>query len=111
MPNNPYADEEVVSYEEEETTEPATTQSVMIVCQRKRKDTIIAEISEWYDQRNDVTLLRHGTTSIGGKRLAFIIVEFDEGEPDKWFIQRLRKIQPPVEWYILRSELEPEEEE
>jgi hypothetical protein len=86
-------------------------QSVLLFMAERRRDALLSQIEDWYSERDDVTLLRYGRTRVKGQTLGFILIEFEELAPDRWFLSRLAAMKPRVDVHVLDSVEEEEEED
>jgi hypothetical protein len=84
-------------------------QSLLIILPLKERDDFLSEIEEYYADRDDVTLLRYGTTRQGGERVGFIWIEFEDGPPDRPFLFQLKRMK--LRFFVLDSVVEDGEEQ
>ena len=84
-------------------------QSVLIMLPLKVCDSFLSQIEDYFDDRDDVTLLRYGTTEQAGKQVAFIWLEFEEASADAHFLSQLSNMK--LHFFVLDSIVEDEEED
>lgn len=86
-------------------------QSLLIMLPLKERDHFLAQIEEYYSEREDVTLLRYGTTRRTAETVGFIWVEFEDDPPDQHFLSLLGGMKPALRFRLLDSVVEGEEED
>ena len=83
-------------------------QSVLILLPLKERDSFLAQTEEYYSDRDDVTLLRYGTTEQAGKLAGFLLIEFEEADADAHFLAQLGDMK--LRFFVLDS-IEDEEDD
>lgn len=84
-------------------------QSLLIILPLKERDHFLAQIEEYYSDRDDVTLLRYGTTEQARKLAGFLLIEFEEADADAHFLAQLGDMK--LRFFVLDSVVEDEDEE
>jgi hypothetical protein len=86
-------------------------QSVLITMDLKYRDRLLASIEQSYQDRDDVTLLRYGTTRRAGHTVGFLWLEYEGSPADRELLDQLAEMKPHVRYQVLDSEEEDEEDD
>jgi hypothetical protein len=81
-------------------------QSILITLPLRERDAFLEQIEEYHSDRDDVTLLRLGTTEQAGRTVGFLLIEFEEAPADSELLDQLAEMKPAVRYQVLDSQEE-----